>query len=578
MDAPEEETIHTAAGQVYRAVCPASLAAIPRVRAAFIAFLEDINAPDALLAGWKLVFTELANNAVIHGAGNNEEYVIRIDWELRDRAVVLGITDPGDGPPTGHYENAELPDDPFQTHGRGAYLVRSFADTVTEWRGTFGFRVEVLRLIHDHSMIAPPSPEMERVIAELSACYEGLAAFYELGSSLAKSDSLRAFLEGSIGNLAMSQTFDLIRIYGAPTLPAFAEAELSSIDSVYLDADTPEAVRRVVGKKVELIWETTTQRKSLGIDVSDFETYRSGCILPINSGIHYFGALTAARGRNNDRITSSEVSTLRTFADIIGIAMANFVSSTERRNAEKDLREFEIAADIQHHLLPVSFRATEQENTPQIFQTEALNVAGDFAEYRASADGYHYVTIIDVMGKGVSAALLGIIYRTAFNLMIGHGQSLPALMHAINEVLIRMLGKLTMFVTVTILRWKDSLAEVEHINAGHCPTLCLRADGALDEFGPSGPPIGLVPGYAYRVDIIPLSPGDRLILVTDGCYEWKTGDAIFGWEAFCDLVRNTAADTGSILWKRITDEISAHDALDPPQDDITIVFLKHTHE
>jgi serine phosphatase RsbU (regulator of sigma subunit) len=57
------------------------------------------------------------------------------------------------------------------------------------------------------------------------------------------------------------------------------------------------------------------------------------------------------------------------------------------------------------------------------------------------------------------------------------------------------------------------------VNAGHPPPLRLRDDRVDRVALHADPPFGTVRGHAYRVQHLPLEPGDRLIFFTDGMLE-----------------------------------------------------------
>src|SRR5687768_6580060 len=60
------------------------------------------------------------------------------------------------------------------------------------------------------------------------------------------------------------------------------------------------------------------------------------------------------------------------------------------------------------------------------------------------------------------------------------------------------------------------------VNAGHPPPLRLH-DGIVDSVSlQADPPFGTVPGHEYRVQQLPLRPGDRLMFFTDGMLEHNT--------------------------------------------------------
>ena len=62
------------------------------------------------------------------------------------------------------------------------------------------------------------------------------------------------------------------------------------------------------------------------------------------------------------------------------------------------------------------------------------------------------------------------------------------------------------------------------VNAGHPPPLRLRAGRVEELVFDADPPFGIVRDYAYRVQALPLEPGDRLMFLTDGMLERNAQD------------------------------------------------------
>ncbi|WP_269539097.1 ATP-binding SpoIIE family protein phosphatase [Cerasicoccus fimbriatus] len=560
-----------------RARVQAAVGVTPLARQKFVTFLESCELPTDEINGWKLIFTELLTNAIVHGAKENPAAEIMVEWSLTRSVVRLSIQDPGTGPATARGEG-NLPEDIEQENGRGRFLIKSFVDSLQEWHGPSGYRVDVEKHCAESVGIEPPSDEMQSILNELSASYEGLAAFYQLSESLVKSDSLSSFLESSLTNVRGNSDLDYLQIIPNGKLPVYVMSQLEKVSSVMPEEAVTDEVLELVRRNCEIIWEDEHQRNDLNASIPLLSEFSSGCLLPITSETQFFGMLAAGRISTEKRLVSSHVNNLRTFAEIFGISIANFISTTIRQEAEKDLREFEIAADIQQHLLPVRQPTNVMKQNVRVFQRVAQNVAGDFAEYCQDRLGNHYVTIIDVMGKGVSAALLGIIYRAAFNLLLDNPKPLPVMLQQIGRILNHMLGDLTMFITVTILRWSDDADICEHVNAGHCPTIRITKNGDVQEFEPSGPPIGLMPSFTYTSDVIEMGPEDRIVMVSDGCYEWRYRGELYGWERLIELMRSSNYQSGAALWRDLCDVMDEDSSTDALSDDITMVFIRQNNE
>ncbi|HYO16607.1 MAG TPA: PP2C family protein-serine/threonine phosphatase, partial [Thermoanaerobaculia bacterium] len=65
---------------------------------------------------------------------------------------------------------------------------------------------------------------------------------------------------------------------------------------------------------------------------------------------------------------------------------------------------------------------------------------------------------------------------------------------------------------------------LHYTNAGHNPPLVVRAAGSVEELAPTGVPLGLLPSARYGAGEVTLSPGDTLVLYTDGLVEASDPD------------------------------------------------------
>ncbi len=179
--------------------------------------------------------------------------------------------------------------------------------------------------------------------------------------------------------------------------------------------------------------------------------------------------------------------------------------------------------------------------------------------------------MIDVMGKGVSAALLASIFRTAFEMSLNIPTSCQIL-DTINKTLCSQLGDLSMFITCAIARISADGKSIDHSSAGHCPTFFYQTDGTRLFLHPSGPPLGILPQASYSGDQAVLSGGERLLFITDGCYEWDRSDEDFGWHRFVELMDENRTSTPEQLWAQVRERIRSEYG-NTLEDDCTLITL-----
>ena len=181
-----------------------------------------------------------------------------------------------------------------------------------------------------------------------------------------------------------------------------------------------------------------------------------------------------------------------------------------RRLLEADLAR---AAKLQADLLP--------HGTPSVpafdFAARCLPahaVGGDFFDWQEPAPGMLTLTLGDVMGKGLSAALLMATVRAALEAVSAHSPPARAL-EAVASATERDLARAEAFVTLFHAR-VDSVCHVEYADAGHGYVFVQRADGAVEDLPARGLPLGIFPDQSYQDGALDLAPGEALVVYSDG--------------------------------------------------------------
>ncbi|MGE9297034.1 MAG: PP2C family protein-serine/threonine phosphatase, partial [Puniceicoccales bacterium] len=233
------------------------------------------------------------------------------------------------------------------------------------------------------------------------------------------------------------------------------------------------------------------------------------------------------------------------------------------------LRELEIASEMQDRLLPLPNMTSGPGWEAFVRRRTALEVSGDHVEICRSRSGDLYFCMIDVMGKGVPAAFLAAMFRTALHISLTFQYSLVGLIIALNRTLCRELEDMTMFATCAIARVPKNLDKVEIVNAGHCPVIGFHNNGEMFMVEPSGPPLGLFEDAAYAAERFTLRGPARVMMVTDGLFEWTRSDELWGWNNFVEFLRARNDIPALDIWRQLRNEIDAHAS--PTDDDQTFL-------
>jgi phosphoserine phosphatase RsbU/P len=192
--------------------------------------------------------------------------------------------------------------------------------------------------------------------------------------------------------------------------------------------------------------------------------------------------------------------------------------ATKRRDA-KQQREFEEARLIQRGLLPASLPQTAGLQLASSWKP-ADGVGGDCFDVLTFPSGAVGVTIADVAGKGVPAALLMSNLQAAVRAFAQDRATPASVCASINRLLCRNMAS-GRFVTFCYVYVDPSRRKLTYTNAGHNPPLVVRSNGEVDRLVPGGTVLGVFADGAYEQGVFALAPGDRLVFYTDGITEGR---------------------------------------------------------
>lgn len=206
--------------------------------------------------------------------------------------------------------------------------------------------------------------------------------------------------------------------------------------------------------------------------------------------------------------------------------------------------------------------------------TEPANdVGGDLVDYQALDERRFSVSLGDVAGKGLPAALFMARLQATVRAIAPSCRSLAEVGARVNEIFHRdgLPGKFASFVYLEADR---NGASVRVMNAGHLPPIVVRRH-TLEILEKGSPAIGLSLSARYAEVEVDLEPMDTVVIVSDGVTEARDEEgAFFGDDRLRQALRGchgrTAPEIGRRLLQAVADfigEASAHD-------DLSVVVLR----
>ncbi|MDQ4040797.1 MAG: SpoIIE family protein phosphatase [Actinomycetota bacterium] len=181
-------------------------------------------------------------------------------------------------------------------------------------------------------------------------------------------------------------------------------------------------------------------------------------------------------------------------------------------------------------------------------------VGGDFYdafEVGAPGEGTLVLAVGDVSGKGPEAAAVTALGRHTVRSASLSATAPSEVLETVNRAML--LGRtepgLEHFCTLLLAFARRDAGgfSLTVASAGHPPALVLRADGSATQIGASGPPAGWRPDFSLRDDRIRLSPGDLLLLYTDGLTDVRTPDGLLGSDGLLGRLQDARPRTAAGL-------------------------------
>lgn len=261
------------------------------------------------------------------------------------------------------------------------------------------------------------------------------------------------------------------------------------------------------------------------------------------------------------KLTGIDHDMLRTIAREAAALVENTALAAAEEQARQYREEMEIAAKIQKGLMTVrhpelSFAGIEAMSVP------CKEIGGDFFDVVTDGNSLS-VALVDVSGKGISAAILASTLQGMLYMQLSSGQSLEQIATVINSYLCtKDVGK---YATMVLMRLSgDGL--LEFVNCGHIqPRVHFCGEVRRLEF--ANTPVGLLPEVVFTASQMRLRPGCRVLLVSDGVTEAENSNGdMFGDERLDrDLETREIKQLAASLWEFCGAE--------PLRDDCTMVEL-----
>ena len=157
-------------------------------------------------------------------------------------------------------------------------------------------------------------------------------------------------------------------------------------------------------------------------------------------------------------------------------------------------------------------------------------VGGDIYDIRETAPGKVRIFVADANGHGVQAALITVMIKSEYD-SLNQAQLRPAeIIESFNRSYTDSRRSYVSMFSCFILDLDFEHRTIEYSSGGHPAQMLLRA-GEILRLKPGGPMIGIKGNARFGHGVLPLLPGDRFLIFTDGIFEeFNDRKEIFGEE------------------------------------------------
>lgn len=278
--------------------------------------------------------------------------------------------------------------------------------------------------------------------------------------------------------------------------------------------------------------------------------------------------------------TGDEIEHLAVCFNAMTDELQTYMANLKKETAENERisTELNVATNIQQSMLPHDFDFDRADFEIYATMHAAKEVGGDFYDFYLLDKNHLVITIADVSGKGVPAALFMAISKTIlqnFALSMTNPNDFSAVMTLANQQLCKNNDEM-LFVTVFMGMLDLKTGEFVYVNGGHnAPLVCRKNNFEYLDVGKSCM-LGIDEDVPFPQKKITLSAGDMIFLYTDGVTEaMNVAGELFGENHLREVLNSEdKSESLEILLENLRKAIKIHAGDADQSDDITMLALK----
>ena len=273
----------------------------------------------------------------------------------------------------------------------------------------------------------------------------------------------------------------------------------------------------------------------------------------------------------------TEIKILAQSVDKMEFETVNYINNLEKATKENERvgTELKLAKSIQESALTNEFPECD-EYSIYASMNPAKEVGGDFYDFYLIDENHLVLTIADVSGKGVPAALFMMITKVLLSSATINYKTPSEILTSINDQISKK-NTTNMFITIWLGILDLRTGKLVYSNAGHEDPVIYRkgADFKIEKTT-HGIVVGAFENYKYKDNEITLKKGDKLFLYTDGVPEATNNkNEMFGLDRMVNSLNNNFDKDMESLLKNVKKDVDEFVDGAVQFDDLTMLGLEY---
>jgi phosphoserine phosphatase RsbU/P len=275
------------------------------------------------------------------------------------------------------------------------------------------------------------------------------------------------------------------------------------------------------------------------------------------------------------RFDKNDIHLARAVASQCAVAITNAKLYSRAIEGAKIAEQMRLAGLIQRKMIP--------EKAPHIpgldiaaYYIPCFGVGGDFYDFQKIGRHRIAISIADVMGKGMPAALMMSCFRSAVRAYSDFQQGGINILNLVNKLNRMMCTECTNgeFITFFYAVIDAHKKTITYCNCGHEPTVLLRRDYTID-LEKGGLVLGVDPNAEYEIDTFSLEADDCLLFYTDGLIDAANFDGdMWGKTNLIKTAKKFTSLSAELMNKNILSFRRRFVGLADQVDDTSVIIVK----